>query len=276
MTLNDIKNEVASLLFQSDIPIDNTLIHSALRAIRSIYSERGVLATLNIYQSLPEVYSLVKSIRVGSGKTEYPLPRGTFSIHISGEGMIKLTSKSEIREYPFTRDNEHIFGYSGEDFTLSFSSAHPFTINSLFYTEEAIRECEAPNGDGYLEYKLKDIKGNFGSAVSSAKDECDRWIKGSRIVGGTLYIPYSFSGRISLDYRVSPPELDIDHADEELAIPDELLHLIPLLTASYMSLDDDENRASQYYSLYRNGMVALISGGKENISPGYADRLGWC
>ncbi len=276
MTLNDIKNEVASLLFQSDVPLDNTLIHSVSRAIRSIYSERGVVDTLSIYQSTPIAYTSVENTRVSSGKAEYPLPRGTFSIYISGEGMVRLINKNEVREYPFSRDNAHIFGYSDEDFTLSFSSATPFTINSLFYTEEAIRECDAPNGDGYYEYRLKDIKENFGSATGCARDEYDRWIKGSKIVGGTLYIPYSFSGRIFLDYKLSPPRLDIDRADEELPIPDELLHLIPLLTASYMSLDDDENRANQYYSLYRNGIVALMSGGRENTGCGYTDRLGWC
>lgn len=277
MTLNDIKNEVSSLLFESDREIDNIFIHAVNRALRMAYSERCVIDTLNIIKGCQSVYLYRKNIHGGGGENiEYTLPRGTFSLYISGSGAVKVEAGQRLLHYPFTSECYGLCQYIDEDFTLTVTSDFPFTIHSIFHTESNIKKDEAPNSLGEREYRLHDIRGDFGGPVGVARDEYNRWIKSSRIMSGVLYVPYNYTGQISLDYKVIPPTVSLDFKDEELDIRAELTHLIPWLTAAFLSLDDDEARASQYFSLYRSGMSALISGGRDDVGVDYIDRLGWC
>ena len=55
MTLNELKNEVASLGFESDIDIDGLFITCANRALRMIASNVPMTETLRVYEDdLPD------------------------------------------------------------------------------------------------------------------------------------------------------------------------------------------------------------------------------
>lgn len=277
MTLNDIKNEVSALSFLGEIPLDNSFVFSVARALRCIYSERGVIEALSLYQSSPRTHTSLSGIRVSpSDNLEYTLPRGTFSLYIGGKGIMKINSGSEQRAYPFTEGCEHITGYVDKEFTMSFSSEYSFSIHSLFHTEECINTSMLPSLTGMMEYRLRDIAEDFLSADGAPTDEYGRCIKGSKIISEALFIPYDYEGVVSLEYKKAPPSVNIDYPNEELSVPCELVHLIPLLTASYVILDDDEERAAYYLSLYKSEMARLKSDGKVSLSNTYTDRLGWC
>ena len=277
MTLNDIKNDTASLLFLNDLDIDNILIGAVKRALRTIYIERGVSDTMVIPQVSKKPYLYIKNIHIPAGENvTYTLPRGTFSVYLGGVGEALAEYSCGRRSYAISTECECISDTYDEEFTLTISPLRQITVYSLFHTEEYTSPTDLPDINGMRVYHLRDINERLESVIGTARDECDRWIRGSKIISGRLYVPYNFTGNISLDFRVSPPVISRDLADEELDIPGELHHLIPCLTAYYLSLDDDEARAAHYLSLYQNNMVSLLRFGRENTVSGYVDRLGWC
>ncbi len=277
MTLNDIKNEVASLCFLSQLPLDSAFVFALNRALWSIYTERGVMRLYTLYQSAKKRHTELENIRVSAGETsEHPLPRGTFSLYIGGKGMVTLTSDREIRQYPFSGECEHICGFFGGDFTLSISSEYPYTIHSLCHIEEELSASDMPTKEGAREYRLRELIPNLLSPHRTPTDRRGIAIDGSKIIADTLYIPYDYEGIISIEYRAAPPRADIDFPDEELDISEELTHLVPLLSAAYLSLEDEPERSAYYLSLYKNGLAALIAYDTESLDTRYNDRLGWC
>ena len=78
-----------------------------------------------------------------------------------------------------------------------------------------------------------------------------------------------------LKYRCKPL-FDIDtELDGELDIDPECEHLLALLSASYIWLDDDAEKAQYYMSLYREGMASLKLYSTRCVNAEYEDVTGW-
>jgi hypothetical protein len=83
-----------------------------------------------------------------------------------------------------------------------------------------------------------------------------------------MAIPEAYSGKISVVYKCAPPNLT-GGRDEEIELPLGCEHLLALLSASYIWLDDDAERAQYYMNLYREAMSSLKRRGKDDIDSGY-------
>ncbi len=81
--------------------------------------------------------------------------------------------------------------------------------------------------------------------------------------GGTrLYLNRALTGTYRLVVRLAPATPD-DATDPELplSLDEDLCQLLPLLTAHYLLLDDDPDKAEHYLSLYREQYNLLIGAG---------------
>ena len=86
---------------------------------------------------------------------------------------------------------------------------------------------------------------------------------------GTYRVKYN-RRRTAIEYKVNPSEdttvLDLD---------EELCSALPLLVASYVWLEDEEQKASYYMNLYRERVIEIQRKSK-NVSPVVIrDRYGW-
>ena len=63
--------------------------------------------------------------------------------------------------------------------------------------------------------------------------------------------------------------------DSEVDIPREIEHLVPLLTAAYVWLDDDEEKASYYMAIYRENLASLKLYSTSCKNNSYVDLTGW-
>ena len=100
-----------------------------------------------------------------------------------------------------------------------------------------------PTGRGYTEYEIKKYASDYLALADEARDEEGNPISGAEICCGKIRIPSQYSGEINLTYRKSAPRITLDMMDSEVDIPREIEHLVPLLTAAYVWLDDDEEKA---------------------------------
>ena len=125
------------------------------------------------------------------------------------------------------------------------------------------------------EYILAEEFVDFLCATCEAVDRVGRKIPGSSISSGVLTVPYEYKGEIIVKYRKRAPRVSINTPDAEFDIPAELEPLVPLLTASYIWLDDDPDKAQYYMSLYRDGMSGVKLYTRRGVDTRIADVTGW-
>ncbi len=93
--------------------------------------------------------------------------------------------------------------------------------------------------------------------------------------GSQLTLPQDMGGPLTLHYHRTPASLTDDMSDDvAVDVPRSCEHLLSLLTASYLFLDDEPERSQYYLSLYRDGMLRLTSESKSRTHV-YADVIGW-
>ena len=89
------------------------------------------------------------------------------------------------------------------------------------------------------------------------KDRWWRWghLQVSRLArDNTLFIPSDYEGEIHLTYRRVPSAILADAPNATIDLSPALAHLLPLLTAAYLWLDDDAGKAQFYMQMYMEGI----------------------
>ena len=103
-----------------------------------------------------------------------------------------------------------------------------------------------------------------GTALSSAL-----------VSGGRLTLPTETEVDIVITYRRKPREISLFTPNEEIDIPRHLEHLLPLLTASYLWLDDSPDKAQYYMELYRIEASKVKNSCNSFVGSSYNDVTGW-
>ena len=100
-------------------------------------------------------------------------------------------------------------------------------------------------------------------------------IAGAYSTGDTLYIPTEYSGKVKITYKPSPAKITDEDMAAEIDIPKSLEHLLPILTASYLWLDDDAEKAEYYAAIYRSEANRITLTSRKSIDTSYNDVTGW-
>lgn len=259
MTLQDIKNEVAALGFEADVSIDNAFIFSLRRALEVAYSERGVHKSLRLYQRTQKPDFLVeKTVHDAFEELTFSFEGGAYYFHTCGRGSFEISDRTGTRRVDFNSLRSTHRGFISDGGTIRFTGDFCYTVYDLCHFKELLSDSADDIFFGKRkEYVLKDFAPDFLGICDKIKNGDGEEIEGASVCGGTLAVPYEYEGEITVKYRCSPPEVTQDSTDTELDIDPELAYLIPLLTASYVWLDDDAEKAQYYMTLYRNGMASL-------------------
>lgn len=277
MTLQDIKNEIIALGFESELEDTEAFNYAVRRAVATIYTERGIHKTLRIYQRNPKPDVHFSSILHEGGKTNvFTFPDGAYFFRVSGNGSFTVTDDSGTRESEFNSNNSIVRGYISGEGELTFCGDLSYTVYDLCHFSELFSDnIDELNYGGVTEYSIQKIAPDYLGPYDRARDSSGELIAGAEICSGTLSVPYSYEGEIVLKYRCKPPIKKDAEADRELDIDPECEHLLPLLAASYVWLDDDAEKAQYYMSLYRDGMAALKLYSPRCLNAEYENVTGW-
>ena len=278
MTLNDIRDEVGELGF--DEPPRNTaaLVRAVRRALAVIYTERGVHAVARFFKRVPENTVAVKEIfHRGGEKITVEAGYGAYSLFLSGKGSFTVTDGKDTVSYAFDTEGGRYCGYLKENATFTFIgegcySVYNFYLYPGFYSET---KSAIPTSVGSEEYLISDIIPDYMSALGVPKSPGGSIIAGAKISTDRVTLPTSYSGEVIIEYRKAPASVSADAPDKDLGLPRDTEHLVPLLPAAYMWLDDDIEKAYYYMSLYREGVAALKLYNTRAIDTGVGDVSGW-
>ena len=106
-----------------------------------------------------------------------------------------------------------------------------------------------------------------------AESKTDRTLS-VRITEDTLFLSHVPAGDIEVRYVHRPSEVSGTDENERIDVVKSRVHLLPLLVASYVFLEDEPERSQYYLTLYRDAMLRMGSV-RPSYTTTYADVLGW-
>ncbi len=252
MTLRELQTEVSALGFDSTVECDAPFLAAANRALRLIYDERCVSGEVRILAVCPPVLKHIDSYVHMSGTIDaLPISGRAYSMYVTGAGQITVTTDVCTHTRSFDGKEILIKGFINGVGTMTFSGGG-FTVTSLnVYGEIFGTDMEdIPDSSELHFYDVRDRVDNFVSFLSPARNSEGKIIKNATLSDGKLIIHGEYNGEIHLTYRRSPERIS-DALDREIDVPRELMAHLAILTAAFLWLDDDEEKARYYMELYR-------------------------
>lgn len=131
------------------------------------------------------------------------------------------------------------------------------------------------DGEQFVSLELSRIIEDFLAPVGIPETISGTALTSALISGGRLTLPATTDADIVITYRRKPHEISPFTPNEEIDIPRHLEHLLPLLTASYLWLDDSPDKAQYYMELYRIEASKVKSSCKSFVGGAYLDVTGW-
>ncbi len=180
-----------------------------------------------------------------------------------------------------------------ETYALGFEDEEELTESFVFAANRALRCINTELGDektGYIEipkdksdilcpqmpeFDISKYISDFLFATKMPFDISLNQIKGASVIGNSLFVPADFCGTLFIRYKPIFKNLTLDDLDTDIQISKKCEHLCPILTASYIWLDDDSEKAAYYMQIYREEASKIKYNTQRNIESDYHDVTGW-
>ena len=259
MTLNQLKSAVAALGFEKELEDAEALRICANRALRLIFSERGVKSSLWLSTDAPPVRVRIPFTSHLSGESIGIILEGNcFSFRAYGTGRYLLKDEDGERSGEFSDFGAGVCGFIKGKAEITFLGDSFYTVHELCCFE-GIPEGDIKNIPVRMSERIIDVKRlvpDFLSFDSLPTDSYGKELKNVAMQDGRISFPWEMKGEIKLTYRRAPRQITLD-GDMEIDLPTDCEELLPLLTASFMWLDDDAQKAQYYMALYKDALATV-------------------
>lgn len=270
-------NDVAYLGFENYVENEEIFFSAANRALSLIYVDRPVSDTAVITVKGPRISVLREYIEHFSGDViDIPFSGMTLSFRTSGSGYCVVSDPTGSNNINFSGTNQLSKQFIYGDGKISFRGDFYYVIRHFAVYKDQISNSsvDIPEFLPYREIKPSDYCDNFRAFAGLPHDINGSPIECAKLVDGRVRLPSDYRGELYLTYYRSPAPLDIDDYDSEIDISKECEPMLPLLTASFMWLDDDAAKAQYYMSLYRDLMANVKRFSTNKIDTQYSVN-GW-
>ena len=268
---------MAALGFEGELELSDVVLHATERALKMIFTERPLLKLVQFYQKpINPVIRIEALTHSGKEGDSVPFNAKAYSFRTTGEGSYRITDQSGTVTVDFSGIESVHKGFLHGDGKLEFLGNYSYTVYDLAIFDEILSgsEDDIPVLCDFIEYDVKSYAKDFLSFTSPPENELGVSIQGASVCGGKMRIPSSYNGKIRLLYKAAPTKIT-EGADEELTLPDGCEHLLSLLVASFVWLDDDAEKAQYYMNLYREAMAAVKYYDRAGVDTTYQDVIGW-
>lgn len=268
---------MAALGFEGALELSDVVLHATQRALRMIFTERPLHKLVQFYQMpIKPVIKIEALTHSGKDTDTVPFNAKAYSFRTTGEGAYRIIDESGSVTVDFSGIESVHKGFLHGIGKLEFLGNYSYTVYDLAIFDEILgsSEKDIPVLCSFIEYDVKSYTPDFLSFTSPPENEFGVAIPGASVCGGKMRIPIEYTGKIRLLYKAAPIDI-IGAADEDLVIPDGCEHLLSLLVASYVWLDDDAEKAQYYMNLYREAMAAVKFYDRAGVNTAYQDVIGW-
>ncbi len=277
MTYKELKCEVEALGFDEGIQSERDLAIFANRALRRIFTDRGVSKAVKLYvrDNRPDI--IAENIIYGEEELVFNLTGGAYSIEVSGEGSFSVRCGEDVYEQQFNTDGGCFKDFIKGDSTLIFSGRHSYLIKriAVFPHSYGADTSSIPDADGRVRIDVAKAFGDFicFTGLPTGKDGAP--VIPISMENGIITLPDSFIGELFVSYLRLPRQIYESLPDERIDIGDEVSHLLPLLCASFVYLEYDKELSEHYEKLYEKELRAVNASTRRQLGTSYVDVLGW-
>ena len=277
MTLTELRNDVARLGFESHVEDEECFIASANRALSLIYIDRPVSKTARISFSGPRTTLVREFFEHNSGiDIIIPINGKGISFITSGNGSCTIEDEVGSCYVPLSGKNQVTKQMLHGRGTVTFSGSYYYTVSSLAVYEElkGNRITDVPDYTPYIELDPEDYCDGFRAFSGYPKDSKGRTVKTVELRDGRIRAPFDFRGELFLTYYRTPALISANSPNAKIDVSEECAPMLPLLTASFLWLDDDAAKAQYYMSLYRDLVANVKRYASNRVDTKYNDN-GW-
>ena len=277
LTYNDLCAEILSLGFESETDSPERILSAAERALRVIFTECPLYETVSIYKNGISPVSNIPVIRHKGGETNSVKYKAkAYAFKTSGTGSYKVCEGEEESEFDFSGKMQLHRGFLHGDGEIKFLGDYSFSVFDFSLYDELYGPSpdDIPIPDEHTAYDILDYTDSFLCFKSLPSDEYGNVIQGSSVMESVVKIPSGYTGKITVTYKRAPQKLS-GSPDEKIVLPRGCEHLLALLSASYVWLDDSPDMARYYRTLYQESLAAIRYNGRREIDPSYQNVNGW-
>ena len=278
MTINQLLKETYALGFEETGEIDSAFLFAASRALGQILSELADEKRRGIIVSPPTLTHYTASISHKPGEEiSFILKGRCLSFKSFGLGNISIEDDNGKRLVGFGDKDSVTKQFFKDECTLTFTGDRSYLITDLaaFSTNNGNDKVNIPIYSEFTEIDLCERISDIAYVTGIPTDSRGRRIEGAYTVGNTLYLPREFSGEALITYKPHPSPITSTDPNKAVDIPKPLAHLLPILTASYLWLDDDPEKAEYYAAIYRSEASRISYSARRSTCAGYSDVTGW-
>lgn len=260
MTISELKSDVAHLGFEKEIEDEALFFASANRALSLIYIDRPVSKTATLSFRGPRITLLRDLIEHKGGEhIVIPITGKSLSFRSSGVGTCYISDSSGTSTVKLNGDRQLTKQFLSSDGSITFTGEFSYTINNLAVFEDLLSNnaIDIPEYSPNRELSPEDYCDGFRAFSGYPKDKFGNTVDAVKLVDGKVIAPFDYRGDLYLTYYRTPAPIKSSTYDEKIDVTDECAPLLPILTASFLWLDDDAGKAQYYMSLYRD-MIANI------------------
>ena len=278
MTLRELSDEVCALGFDSYARLDAALVYAARRALAAIYRELRIASESKLLVTAKTPSSKVARLHhKGGGVETLPLSGKAYAMTVSGVGCVTVYDGASSTKISFDTESKIIKGFLRYGGKAVFSGSSSFDVFGIATWNETFGESVSsiPDGDSFVRINARERIDNFSGFTSPLLDSQGRPITSAILEDGMITLPSSFSGEIRVKYRRLPEMPSLSEPDKEIDIPPEYEILLPLLSAFYILLDEDAEKAETYRRSYLEMLEGTKSSAYSLAQAGYVDVNGW-
>ncbi|MFA5562249.1 MAG: hypothetical protein WDA00_06395 [Eubacteriales bacterium] len=301
MTIAEWLSAVALLGLESTLeevdPKASEQVYSCLnRALYAVNRLRPRTASLTLHHYPPR--NLLCGQGVGGG-----LPRGSglsgnhlthfggidrtvsaagavaYTFSVSGSGSCRVSDGGESFEHHWTSP-EHPKRFcgplSGGTVSLVFSGAYSYHVSELALWDSLSSpdRDKIPRGTYYTDYHLPTLAPDFLTLAAPPEPEPGAgWTLEAH---QTLRLPNHAPGSYEVRYHCRCPRFTADDPeDTPLPLDEDLCELLPLLTASYLYIEDAPERAADCRRQYQEQYALLRAAERDRRPVSWVSQNGW-
>ena len=274
MTYRELTEECAALGFEDGIGDGERFLYAARRALALLVTEYPATGELNFFcEAVVPRESRQEIFHPAGTELSVPLSGKSYSFRVGGKGSF---CKEGEPPQNFDAPSLIVRGYRESADALLFGGAYDYTVRDFAVFDACPPdEEEIPTLSQTRSFSLRKIAKDFLCPDGIPRTEDGTPIAGASVYGDTLILPRDFHGAVTLRYRRAPAKIVSDDPATVIDVPAPAAHLFPLLTASYLWLEDEPERSQYYMNLYRTGMSALKYAGSPNRDNAYQDIHHW-
>ena len=264
--------------FEGELSSDTHFLTVANRALKFIHASLPHTKTARLIATPRELGTYIPYYSHAPGKEDsFTLCGNALSFKASGNGHYRIEDADGSFEGSFRGGFSTVKVFVGDGAKLTFFGDFTFTVTDIAVYIGLLTDSteQIPLFLCYQSYSIKSFAPDFLEVVKPPESISGSRIEGARVSEGTLYLPSEYSGEVIFYYRSKPISITENDPGAEVDIPGECEHLLPLLASAYLWLDDEEEKAQYYMSLYKEEEARLKRKGKGEVNSSFTDVLRW-